>query len=107
MKRHNNKFPNNSGLGMVSVFNCATLDLAVSNLTVTFRDLQNEHTYTKAPKPLLLESEKPCNSQQIIGPLSLELSNLRSTLTITISSISLKFLSQVSSTSPQNLATPT
>ena len=48
MRRDNNKFPNNSSLGMVSVFNGATLDLFVSNLTVTFPDLQNERTYTQA-----------------------------------------------------------
>ena len=56
---------------MVSVFNGATLDLAVSNLIVTFPDLQNERTYTQAPKPLLLASETPCNSRQTIGSLSL------------------------------------
>ena len=50
MRRDNNKFPNNSSLGMVSVFNGATLDLTVSNLTVTFPDLQNERTYTQALK---------------------------------------------------------
>ena len=54
MRRNNNKFPNNSSIGMVSVFNSATIDLAVSNLTVTFPDLQNERTYTQAPKPLVL-----------------------------------------------------
>ena len=41
----NNKFPNNSSLGMVSVFNYAILDLAVSNLTLVFSDLQ-----TTSPK---------------------------------------------------------
>ena len=35
---------------MVSVFNGATLDLTVSNLTVTFPELQNERTYTQALK---------------------------------------------------------
>ena len=58
MRCDNNKFPNNSSLGIVSVFNGSTLDLTVSNLTVTFPDLQNERTYTQAPKPLLLASEK-------------------------------------------------
>ena len=37
-----NKFPQNSSLGIVSVFNGATRDLAVSNLTVTFLDLQDQ-----------------------------------------------------------------
>ena len=59
MRRDNNKFPNNSSLGMVSVFNGAALDLAVNNLTLTFPDLQNERTYTHAPNALLLASEKP------------------------------------------------
>ena len=72
MRRDNNKFPNNSSLGIVSVFNGATLDLTVSNLTVTFPDLQNERTYTQAPKPFLLVSEKPCNSRQTIGSLTVE-----------------------------------
>ena len=58
---------------MVSVFNGATQDLAVSNLTLTFPDLQNERTYTQAPKPLLIASAKPYNSWQTIGSLSLEL----------------------------------
>ena len=61
MRRDNNKFPDNSSLGMVSIFNDATLDLALSNLTLTLSDLQKERTYTQAPKPLLLASEKPCN----------------------------------------------
>ena len=100
MRCDNNKFPNNSSLGMVSVFNGATQDLAVSNLTLTFPDLQNERTYIQAPKPLLLSSEKPCNSR--LGSSSLKLSNLRSTLTFTTSSISLRFLSQTYLISPQN-----
>ena len=58
---------------MVSVFNGATQDLAVSNLTLTFPDLQNERTYTQAPKPLLIASAKPYNSWQTIGSLSLEI----------------------------------
>ena len=37
-----NKFPQNSSLGIVSIFNGATRDLAVSNLTVTFLDLQDQ-----------------------------------------------------------------
>ena len=57
MRRENNKFLNNSCLGMVSVFKGGALDLAASNLTVTFPDLKNECTYTQAP------SEKPCYSR--------------------------------------------
>ena len=60
VRRDNNKFSNNSSLGMVSIFNGATLDLAVSNLTMTFPDLQKEHTHRQVPKPFLLASEKPC-----------------------------------------------
>ena len=52
---------------MVSVFNGVTQDLAVSNLTVIFPVLQNKRTYTQAPKPPLLTSEKPWNSRQTIG----------------------------------------
>ena len=102
MRRDNDKFPNNSSLGMVSVSNGATLDLAVSNLTVTFPGLQNELRYTQAPKSLLLAPENLYNSRQTIGSSSLELSNLWSTLTFTISSIYLKFPSQASLDSPQN-----
>ena len=57
MRRDKNKFSNNSSLGMVSVFNGVTQDLAVSNLTVIFPVLQNKRTYTQAPKPPLLTSE--------------------------------------------------
>ena len=76
MRRDNDKFPNNSSLGMVSVSYGATLDLAVSNLMITFPGLQNELRYTQAPKSLLLAPENPYNFQQTIGPSSLELSNL-------------------------------
>ena len=76
MRRDNNKFLNNSSLGMVSVFKGGALDLAASNLTVTFPDLQNKCTYTQAPKPLLVASEKPCNSWQTIRSSSLEHSKL-------------------------------
>ena len=106
MRRDNNKFPNNSSLGMVSVFIGAALDLAVSNLTVTFPDLQKDRTYAQAPKPLLITSEKPCNSRQT-GSSSLELSNLRSTLTFTSLSISLKFLSQAFLISSQKSSSQT
>ena len=61
---------------MVSVFNGATQDLAVSNLTLTFPDLQNERTYIQAPKPLLLASKKSCKFRETTGSSSLKLSNL-------------------------------
>ena len=87
---------------MDSVFNGVTVDLAVTNLTVPLPDIQKERTYTRAQKPLLLASEKPCNTLQTIGSSSLELSNLQLILTFITSSISLKFLSQASLISPQN-----
>ena len=62
MRLDNNKFSNSSSLGMVSVLKGAALDLAVSNLTVIFPDIQNECTYTQASP--LVTSEKPYNSQQ-------------------------------------------
>ena len=60
MRRGNNKIPNNSSLGMVSVFNGGTKDLAVSNLTVTFPDLHvrtynfQNHSYSQQKNHAIL-----------------------------------------------------
>ena len=78
IRRDSNTFHSNLSLGVVSVFDGATLDSTISNLMVTLFDLQDERAYLQDQNPLLFASEKPCNSLETIESSSLKLRNLRS-----------------------------